>query len=46
MNAHQEEKCIINAFNCGVISKEESDKLLDDITPLLYELLYKEELVS
>jgi len=32
-----EEKQILDAYNRGVISKEEKDKLLDDITPLLWE---------
>ncbi len=34
-----EEKQILAAYNNGVISKEEKDKLLNDITPLLWELM-------
>ena len=35
----EEERRILEAYNNGVISKEEKDKLLSDITPLLWELL-------
>jgi len=34
-----EEKQILDAYNNGIISKEEKDKLLNDITPLLWQLL-------
>lgn len=35
-----EEAKIIEAYNVGLISKEERDKLLNDITPLLWKELY------
>lgn len=36
MTAKNEEVRIIRAFNTGTISKEERDKLLNDLTPLLW----------
>jgi len=38
-----EEAEIKKAFEIGVISKEERDKLLDDIAPLLWENLFNGE---
>ena len=41
-----EEKQILNAYNTGVISKEEKDKLLNDITPLLWEEFFNPHVSS
>lgn len=38
-----EEVAIKNAFERGVISEEERDKLLDDIAPLLWANLFNRE---
>lgn len=36
VTAKEEEQQIIEAYNLGLMSEEEHDKLLDDITPLLW----------